>query len=118
MGFSRTIHCLAFTQENEEGKIYEYHAMNRREICQVRLEAQKAGRVISYWVAQTRTGKKILGMNKYENSKDHRDINIKGVSLVECPKCQDKGCQICNWAGQTTKAWLKRFLPWQLEPEK
>ncbi|MBI4596349.1 MAG: hypothetical protein HY730_08245 [Candidatus Tectomicrobia bacterium] len=117
MGFSRTINCIGFTK-TKEGNIYSYHAMNRREVCQARLEAQKRGLVISYWIAQTMAGRKILGMAKYEDSKDDKDVHVMGVHLIECPKCKSKGCQICHWAGQTIKTWLKRFLPWQLEPEK
>lgn len=118
MGKSYTYHVIGYgierLQEDDSVKRYEYPCMNKREMAQAAIKAEKNGDKIMGWYSQTGTGTRMLGgvEHSYEGC-----LGIKFPKLVICPKCAGKGCGICNFAGWTTKSWLKGFQDWQLEPE-
>lgn len=64
------------------------------------------------WTAQTETGRRMLG----GDSRRAEDMS-KPTGLRVCPRCRDRGCQICHWSGETTGRILARYSAWQLEPE-
>ena len=111
MGHSRTYNVLGYS-DTIDGKRYIFPAMNRTEMFQEQVKAAKENRQIREWVAQTRTGERMLGGLKA----CHVDTPPETRGMIPCPRCCQKGCQICNWSGWTTKKWLSGFRSWQLEP--
>ena len=56
----------------------------------------------------------MLGLESWQNSRKASDMAApKGLQI--CPRCRDKGCQICNWSGETTARHLRGYRAWQLE---
>ena len=92
-------------------------AMSRLEIMQLSAYAEKAGRPIITWYAQTKTGIRILGDEAAEFL-PVRTGDVPKVKTVECPRCRGagKGCSICNFSGFTTRRHLHGFSEWQLIP--
>ena len=114
---SYTYHVIGYgierLQEDDSVKRYAYPCMNKREMAQAVIKAEKHGDVIMGRYSQTGTGKRMLNGNEEEIAG-----NVSLPKLVMCPKCHGTGCGICNFCGYTTKAWLKGFQGWQLEPER
>src|SRR5574343_327875 len=115
MGRSYIYHVIGYgierIQEDDSVRRYEYPCMNKREMAQAVIKAERNGDAIMGWYSQTGTGNRML--NGYDNEIAG---NVKLPKLIACPKCHGNGCGICNAAGYTTKAWLKGFQEWQLEP--
>lgn len=118
MGRSYTYNVIGFgierIKEDDTVWRYEYPCMNLREMAQAVLKAEKNGDVIMGWYSQTKVGTKMLGGLEYTYE---GTLGIKFPKLVVCPRCGGNGCGICNFAGYTTKQWLKGFQPWQIERE-
>ena len=111
---SKVIHCIGKAPTAKVGIVRLFYAMNRREVWQEEIKAKKEGLIIATWSAQTKTGCRILGTTwTYESIQAYK---IPKVKLITCPVCSGEGCQICNWAGKTTKQWLSGFQDWQLKP--
>lgn len=111
---SRTIHLMGYgpTIRNKRAV---YTAMSLLEAYQETVKARKQGRPPPVeWTYQTETGRKMLGLEVgffYRAADQMRPP----PGLTKCPKCLGEGCQICNWAGETTRRALNRYAPWQLE---
>jgi hypothetical protein len=123
---SHTINCIGIAPEGS--KEYLYYAMNRLEIEQEKVKAQKEGRKILYWYAQTKTGVRILKGNQTVEDKD-----LPPYKTVQCPICQGKGrkivdnskniplvksCPVCNSSGITKNKYWNKWHTWQLEEMK
>ena len=124
MSRSFTYHVVGYSRKREvveDGQKIIHQtaegAMSRLEIMQLSAYAEKAGRPIIEWQAQTKTGQRILG-NEWSGVFPIKTADVPKVKTVECPKCkgEGKGCSICNFAGFTTRKHLNGFRPWQLEP--
>jgi hypothetical protein len=133
MGRSITIHCIGYARTggyvNEKGEGVTQHrlfyAMNRLEVEQKRYEAAKEGLKINYWVAQTKTGLRILASKKvFVEYWPINDKDVPRVNTVTCPICLGEGhngkyyCPVCNGSGITKKGNEKRWQPWQIEHMK
>jgi hypothetical protein len=110
MGKTQTIHCIG---EAHNGHLW--YAMNKLEIAQARIKAQKENEHITHWYAQTQTGCKILGTDTiYDIIEDAALPKIKGIIPCVCKN----GCFICQGTKITTKKWLNGFRAWQIERAK
>jgi hypothetical protein len=112
MGTSRIYHCIGYGPEEKRGENNRrfrivYPAMNRLEIMQETIKANKRCETVEYWIAQTMKGKQILGG---EIVMANRVPKPKYINCV----CKD-GCFICRQSGVTTLKWLKGFQDWQIE---
>ena len=117
MGHSQTIHVIGFSKEekiNEKTyRRHECHAMNKMEMVQKRKYMAKHGTPVVGWLAQTKTGCKMIGADyTWEEIPDSKVSHIK---LIDCPICKAKGCFVCNHSGITKNNYWKRWQPWQLE---
>ena len=136
MGRSVTIHCVAYGKptEKKDGSIARkiYYATNRVEVAQQIEKARKTGDEIEYWIAQTKTGERILGLRPEDlGIKYTKDLKLP--KLVTCPICngsgilsmEDKGeykvvhrCPVCNSSGICRKGNEKNWTEWQIEEFK
>ena len=127
MGKSKTVHVLGFAPCEDGHKIYT--AMSKVEIAQVRELAKKDGLKIKYWLAQTKTGAKILGYERWEYIDD---LFVKAGKTVTCPVCNGIGqketgetmrsglpvvisCPICNSSGICKPGYEKNWQEWQIK---
>lgn len=121
MGRSYTYHVVGYGIKRN-GKRYIYPAMNRLQIKQQLKSAAEEGDEIRYFVAQTRTGMRILNTDDPYAEVKPEDIPLPAT--ITCPVCQGKGyywenhtrymCGPCRGSGITTKGELKKYMPWQL----
>ena len=109
MGRSYTYHVIGFASIDENTEA-AYPAMNRVEMVQETIKAKRRdGHIITSWIAQTRTGYKMLG-----GWSAHAD-DVPKPKLVQCPICKGAGCCICNQSGVCKPGhWLK-WTEWQRE---
>lgn len=120
MGRSYTINCLGYGPV-DKGRRQVFYAMNRLEIEQQRHKAKEEGVEIQYWIAQTKTGERILGYPAWGSQLDR---NVPHVKTVVCPVCLGQGgngkyyCPVCNGSGITTPGNDKHWQPWQIEGMK
>lgn len=117
MGRSYTINCLGYGPV-VEGRRRVFSAMNRLEIEQVRHQAKGEGIEIQYWIAQTKTGERILGFPEFGSQLDR---DVPRVKTIACPVCLGQGrngkyhCPVCHGSGITTQGNEKHWRPWQIE---
>ena len=113
MGRSFTYHCVGYGPETMNGEYTRrtvYTAMNRLDIEQETIRANRRGESIVLWTAQTKTGERIIGGQEV-----HADL-IPHAGSIPCV-CSS-GCFICKGTGRTTRNWLKGFQVWQVERAK
>ena len=122
MGRSLTVHCVGY------GNKYVYTAMNRVEVTQNIAKARGRGDDIIYWIAQTKTGMRILKTDYIGQEKYTKDLTLP--KLVKCPICEGTGilskedegdykvvhpCPVCNGSGICKKGNEKNWSEWQIE---
>jgi len=83
MGRSQTVHCLGFARMDDQSERV-YLAMNRVEIAQMRIEAERDGYTIGHWIAQTKTGVRILGPKCDGVQCAVADADVPRARVVEC----------------------------------
>jgi len=123
MGRSITVHCIGYGKKNF------YTAMNRVEIAQQIEKAKRDGDEIEYWIAQTKTGKRILDI-KPEDLGVKLTKDLKLPKLVTCPVCNGDGvlnmkhngkyrvvhrCPVCNGSGICKRGNERKWDEWQIE---
>ena len=119
---SQTFHCVGYALASN-GRRRIFTAMNRLEIAQARHNAEKEGLKIASWIAQTKTGEKILGCDCFGFL---LDVEVPSVKTVICPICKGDGhngkfyCVVCKGSGITRPGrWYeKSWQSWQLEDMK
>jgi hypothetical protein len=95
--------------------------MNRLEIEQVRHRAKKEEIKIVYWIAQTKTGERVLGCPAWGSQLDR---DVPHVKTITCPVCLGQGrngkywCPVCNGSGITRPGNEKGWRSWQIEEMK
>lgn len=115
MGRSRTYPIMGYSAA-VRGSRRIWTAMNLLEAYQESIKAEREGSPITEWTFQTEQGRKMLGLDGMDYYRKAPLERPKG--LVRCPRCAGKGCQVCRWAGETSRRILARYAPWQLEPIK
>lgn len=119
MGRGVTIHVLGYGLVGRA--MYRmYHAMNRLEMRQLLHKAELLGDVVVEWEAQTERGCRILG-SQWIGERVKTPQSVKDLRVVPCPRCshfpyEQQGCDICNFSGIITKAHLRKYTAWQLQP--
>jgi len=93
--------------------------MNRLEVEQVRVKAQKEGLAIAYWIAQTKKGEQVIKQKNFREFGGVFDEELGIVAkVIPCPVCLQKGCPVCDYSGVTKNGhWLK-WREWQIESMK
>jgi len=120
MGRSQTVHCLGFARMDDQSERV-YLAMNRVEIAQMRIEAERDGYTIGHWIAQTKTGVRILGPKCDGVQCAVADADVPRARVVECSICNGRGvkpgyrCPVCRGAGITAPNHWKKWRTWQLD---
>ncbi len=120
MGKSRSINLIGLGRENNKGVRPCYPANNRLEMRQMLRKAVLAGDKIEWWYAQTQTGcrsLKVADVGEWTPT----PLYVMDAPVVLCPVCGDfpeekQGCGVCNFSGITSRAWLRKYQPWQLSP--
>lgn len=113
MGKSYTYNVIGRT-EIIDNRCFEYPAMNKLEMAQAKIKAQKHGHPIMSWYAQTNIGCTMLNIPNEWDGVDVKDSAIKHVKLVKCI-CNGAGCFVCDYSGYTKKNHWNKWQPWQLE---
>jgi hypothetical protein len=125
MGKSITINCIGRAPiDSEHDRMFD--AMNRLEIMQAQAKAKKEGLVITEWYAQTATGCKVLGMDKWSTHVYIPHDAVPTVKTVTCPICNGQGstlvpgekcltwCFVCHGSGITKNNHWNGWQDWQL----
>ncbi len=126
MGKSYTYHILGETARDEQGSARIYPCMNKREMAQSVIKADREGRPIVAWTAQTAGGARWIDMpGPWIPAKVD---SVKLPKLVDCPVCGGRErrtadgirrhCPVCDNSGKTTRGYEKGWSPWQLEQMK
>jgi len=121
MGKSYTYHVIGCAPISKNRELI-YPAMNKLEMAQKRKKAEREGHKITYWYAQTGTGRRIL---KGEWQIVDSEIEIK--KIIPCAICGGLGqskpkggvinfhCSPCDGSGVTRKDQYSRWQNWQLK---
>ena len=130
MGRSQTINVIGFSEkeniDKDSYRRYECHAMNKMEMAQKKKYMEEHGTPVKFWIAQTKTGCKMIGAEY--TWEEIQDSNIKHVKLITCPICNgegkrlnknggiyDKYCVVCNGSGLTKPNHWNKWRQWQID---
>jgi len=119
---SHTIHVIGLAKMDEQRDAM-YFAMSRVEMVQQMVIAQRDGRTIDRWYAQTRTGMRMLGMYFVETLPGYdarhfayaHEIQHLLPKLPTCEVCDGRGCCCCKISGLARNGNARRWSAWQIE---
>jgi hypothetical protein len=89
--------------------------MSRLEMAQEAHKAERDNDPVEYWVFQTRTGEKMLGLQDTGEFSIRAQFAPKPRKVVDCPICDTLGCIVCNYSGITKPNHWRQWRDWQLE---
>ena len=130
MGKSYTYHVLGMSGkeiiDETNYRRYEVHCMSKLDMVQKAKDMRERGTPIVGWVAQTKTGCKMIGSEfPYWEVPDSQ---VKQIKTITCPICHGTGgynngpfrraCPVCSGSGITKPGYWNKWAEWQVESFK
>jgi len=110
---SHTYHIIGYAPMGPNRQAL-YCTMSRVGIVQQMQKAERQGRRITHWQAQTKTGLRVLGLIDGFWFCSTSELP-RLPKLVDCPICNASGCIVCDYSGLCKPGHWNKWLPWQLD---